>query len=61
MASYPVEVIYSYKKGRGNSCGTRVHSTYRLLGKSESAILAKLREKHGETAEIIINSIKWRD
>jgi len=29
-------------------------------GKTESAVLMKLKDKHGSNGEIIINSIEWR-
>jgi hypothetical protein len=29
-------------------------------GKTESAVLTKLKDRHGTNGEIIINSIEWR-
>jgi hypothetical protein len=59
MATYKARTIYSYKKGKGNSSGHRVHTLFAVQGKSESAVMAEIRKKHGEQAEVIINEIKW--
>ncbi len=60
MATFKAQTVYSYKKGNGNSSGTRVNTLFTVQGKSESAVLAAIRKKHGAQAEIIINDIKWR-
>ncbi|WP_200389162.1 hypothetical protein [Thiocapsa imhoffii] len=59
MATYKARTIYSYKKGKGNSSGYRVHTLFTVQGKSESAVMAEIKKKHGEQAEVIINEIKW--
>lgn len=58
--SYKADTVYSYKKGKGGSCGTHVHVLFVVYGKSESAVLAEIKKRHGEQAEIIINEIKWK-
>lgn len=59
MASYKAKAIYSYKKGKGNSSGTRINTLFVVQGKSESAVIAAIKKKHGDQAEIIINDLKW--
>ena len=60
MATYKANTIYSYKKGKGNSTGSRVRTLFTVKGKSESAVVAQIKKKHGDQAEIIINEIEWK-
>jgi len=38
MATFKAQTVYSYKKGNGNSSGTRVNTLFTVQGKSESRI-----------------------
>jgi hypothetical protein len=60
MATFKADTIYSYKKGKGNSSGTRNNTLFTVQGKSESAVIAEIKKKHGDQAEIIINKITWK-
>lgn len=60
MATFKADTIYSYKKGKGNSSGTRVHTLFTVQGQSESAVMAEIKKRHGDQAEVIINEIKWK-
>lgn len=61
MATYKADTRYSYKKGgSGSATGSNVHTTFTVNGKSESAVIAAIKKKHGQQAEVIINSIIWK-
>lgn len=60
MATYKADTRYSYKNGHGGSRGTMVHTLFTVLGKSESAILAEIKKRHGQQADIVINHIEWK-
>lgn len=59
MASYKADTRYSYKKAKGGGCGSN-RITFTVQGQSESAVMAKIKSKHGEQADIIIISITWK-
>lgn len=60
MATFKADTVYSYKKGRGNSCGSTVHTIFTVYGKSESAVIDEIKKKHGDQAEVTINKIEWK-
>lgn len=62
MASFKANTVYSYKKGKGGSCGTRVGTTFTVYGQSESAVMSAIRKKHYDHPgiEIIIHSVVWK-
>lgn len=62
MATYKADTRYSYKKGgiSGTARGTNVHTVFTVNGKSESAVIEAIQKKHGQQAEVIINSITWK-
>jgi hypothetical protein len=60
MATYKADTRYSYKKGKGGSSGSSVHTEFTVYGQSESAVMEKIKSKHGEQAEITIISIIWK-
>ncbi len=60
MATYKADTVYSYKKGNGGASATRNHVTFVVYGKSESAVVAEIKKRHGEQAEVIINEITWK-
>jgi hypothetical protein len=60
MATYKADTVYSYKKGKGGACGSHAHVTFTVQGQSESAVMAELKKKYGDQAEIIIEKITWK-
>jgi hypothetical protein len=54
--TYKVSVTYTYKK---NGSNTQTSSTYDVEGKTESAVLARLRKQH-PGCEFVIQKIEWR-
>lgn len=61
MATYKANTVYSYKKGgAGSACGSHAHVTFTVQGQSESAVMAEIKKKHGQQAEIIIEKITWK-
>lgn len=60
MATYKADTRYSYTNGKGGSRGTQVHTVFTVLGKSESAVIAEIKKRHGSQADILINSIEWK-
>jgi hypothetical protein len=58
--SYKADTRYSYKNGKGNSVGTNVHTLFTVQGKSESAVIAEIKKRHGEQAQVTIVSIEWK-
>jgi hypothetical protein len=60
MATYKADTVYSYKKGNGHTCGSHAHVTFTVQGQSESAVMAEIKKKHGDQAEIIIEKLTWK-
>lgn len=60
MATFKADTVYSYKNGKGNSSGSNAHVLFTVKGQSESAVMAEIKKRHGDKAEITIVSIKWK-
>ena len=60
--THKADTRYSFKKGgaSGTGTGTGVHTTFTVNGQSESAVMEKIKKKHGQQAEVVINSITWK-
>jgi hypothetical protein len=60
MATYRASVKYRYGSGKPN---TSTSTTTAFKGKSESAVMAYLKERHKsvKNLEILIEKIEWKD
>ena len=56
---YKVSVTYNYTRKDGKGTTTHTTSTYDVQGKSESAIMERLRKAHPD-CDIVIQKFEWR-
>jgi hypothetical protein len=61
MATYKADTVYSYRKGGGGTAsGSNVRTLFTVNGKTESAVLAEVKKRHGQFAEVVIHRIEWK-
>lgn len=57
--TYKVSVTYKYTRKDGKGTGTFTTSTYDVEGKTESAVMDRLRKAHPD-CDIVIQKLDWR-
>jgi hypothetical protein len=62
MAIYSASIKYKYTNGSNKAAGSTSVATNQLKGKSESAAMESLRDKHKalKNLEVFIESIVWK-
>ncbi|GHU07234.1 hypothetical protein FACS1894151_01270 [Spirochaetia bacterium] len=56
---YKVSVTYKYTRKDGKGSATNSSSTYDVEGKTESAVMDRLRKTHPD-CDIVIQKFEWR-